>query len=299
MVVQGPGWPARRRLSSLSRRSSCGPPPDRAARAPRCCCPAAAREFAVADQTVPFPVQSGQHLHRGRVHQVRGGGPGAAFGVDGGPCGVELFGGSGVVGAGGCGGGQRGVRAVERADPLQPGRGPRLQVRVGVAGADEVAAYVRPAPEVVRPVQAAQGLVDGVEVRGLQQRRPPGRASGSAPVWSSGSGRAGRPGPSATAMVNTVVSGPRNTQHHHRCGCLCPRCERPASGVSSTCRCPPAAFRSLILSASGASRSEQAANTPARAPSVRSSPSWASAATMRCTGRPSTNFSHRSRSQTS
>jgi hypothetical protein len=49
---------------------------------------------------------------------------------------------------------------------------------VGVAGADEVAADVRPAPQVVDPVQAAQRLVDGVEVRGQQDLAALGQGIG-------------------------------------------------------------------------------------------------------------------------
>ena len=99
------------------------------------------------------------------------------------------------------------------------------------------------------------------------------------------------------AMVNTVVSGPANTQHHQRWLSLPSTAAYTCQRVSSTCRCAAAAFRSLILAASGASRSEQAASTPARVPSARSSPSWANAAAIRCVGRPCTNFSTSSRAR--
>ncbi len=99
------------------------------------------------------------------------------------------------------------------------------------------------------------------------------------------------------AMRNTVVSGPTNTQHHQRWLSLPATAANTFQLVSSTCRCAAAALRWLIAAASGASRSEHAANTPASVPSARSSPSWASAATMRWAGRPSTNFSTSNRAK--
>ena len=98
-------------------------------------------------------------------------------------------------------------------------------------------------------------------------------------------------------MWNTVVSGPTNTQHHQRWLSLPSTAANTFQLVSSTCRCAAAELRPLIASASGASRAERAANTPARVPSASSSPSWASAATIRCAGRPNTNFSHSSRAK--
>ena len=90
---------------------------------------------------------------------------------------------------------------------------------MGVTGADEVAADVGPAPQVVDPVQAAHRLVDGVEVRGQQDLAALGQGVGQGagvgstwmPSWAvrTFSDRDG-------AMVNTVVSGPTNTQHHQR-----------------------------------------------------------------------------------
>ena len=47
-------------------------------------------EFAVSGQPVPFPVQGGQHLRRGRVQQGRVRHLGGAFGVDGVQGGGEL-----------------------------------------------------------------------------------------------------------------------------------------------------------------------------------------------------------------
>lgn len=113
-------------------------------------------ELAVAGETLPFPVEGGEHLRRGWVQQARVGGLGLAVGVDGVQRGGELGGGPGVCRGAWRGGRHRGARGVERPDALDPAVAQGRQCGVGVAGADEVAPDVDSAPEVVDPLKAAQ-----------------------------------------------------------------------------------------------------------------------------------------------
>src|SRR5712691_689077 len=93
------------------------------------------------------------------------------------------------------------------------------------------------------------------------------------------------------SITNTVVSGVTNTQSHQRWFSLSATSSNTCQEVSSQCACPACRPRAAIACAHGASSGATCLSSPARVPEAISSPSAASAATIRCTGRPSTYFS--------
>ena len=128
----------------------------------------------------------------------------------------------------------------------------------------------------------------------MTRRRPASSAvwSRSMPSW-----------PAATcaerdgSITNTVVSGVTNTQSHQRWFSLSATSSNTCQEVSSQCACPACRPRAAIACAHGASSGATCLSSPVRVPEAISSPSAASAATIRCTGRPSTYFSCSSRAR--
>jgi len=130
-----------------------------------------AGELTVAGQPVPFAVQGGQHLRRGRVQQVRAAPLNAAVSVDVLQRRLERGSRAGMPGSAFRGGGQLPVRRVQRPDPGGPGIGPGAQLlAVGVAGPDEPPADVGKAPQRRDAVELGKRPVHRVEIRADDQR---------------------------------------------------------------------------------------------------------------------------------
>ena len=112
-------------------------------------------ELAVAGQAFPFAVQGGQDLLR-RGMQAWATHLRPAGSVDSGQRPLELGRRRGVGHGGGFSGGHRPVSQVQIRDPGQPRIPPGPQLLVGITGADEVPANMRPAPQRVNAVHPGQ-----------------------------------------------------------------------------------------------------------------------------------------------
>ena len=99
------------------------------------------------------------------------------------------------------------------------------------------------------------------------------------------------------SITNTVVASVTKTHSHHRWPSLSSMSSNTCQLVSSACTCPAVRPCAAIASAHGAISGATCFNAPHKVPGATSNPSAASALTIRCTGRPSTNFSCASRAR--
>ena len=114
----------------------------------------------------------------------------------------------------------------------------------------------------------------------------------SMPSWPAAT-RAERDG----SITKQVVSAVTKVHSHQRWFSLSATSSKTCQEVSSQCACPAARPRAAIACAHGASSGATCCISPAKVPGATCSPSAASAATIRCTGRPSTYFSCSSRAR--
>ena len=99
------------------------------------------------------------------------------------------------------------------------------------------------------------------------------------------------------SITNTVVAPVTKTHSHHRWPSLPSTSSNTCQDVSSACTCPAWRPCAAIASAHGAISGATCFSAPHKVPGAASNPSAASAVTIRCTGRPSTNFSCASRAR--
>ena len=99
------------------------------------------------------------------------------------------------------------------------------------------------------------------------------------------------------SITNTVVWPVTKTQSHHWWPSLPAMSSNTCQLVSSACTCPAARPCAAIAAAHGAISGAICFSAPHKVPAATSNPSAASAATIRCTGRPSTCFSYASRAR--
>ena len=99
------------------------------------------------------------------------------------------------------------------------------------------------------------------------------------------------------SITNTVVSEVTKTHSHHRWPSLSATSSNTCQLVSSACTCPAVRPYAAIAAAHGAISGATCFSAPHSVPAATSSPSAASAWTIRCTGRPSTCFSYASRAR--